>query len=272
MNELGFVDDKIGKFAVNAKADTLQIHKGMGTHHLQLQLEVKTPNSEAAGRLLLLETELFAPSSTAPPTWLGSATRTVSFSPDGMERPTLRFLLTSAQLLALEEHRNTDLNLELHIRGVLPQAPGYPGSSDVVEYISVAESRWRDQLAGLGRSLAFELSIPFPADNEPHQEAVSFLREAQRRLRNNDVDGALLEARRTVEYIEKAHEGWPWPGQKKERDQRTPGERWAWIRSALEDQASGALHRDAGTRDYKYSRVEAETLIAMATALLRLVP
>jgi hypothetical protein len=86
-----------------------------------------------------------------------------------------------------------------------------------------------------------------------------------------EVDGAILEAQRALEYIE-TNSGWSWPWQKKERDQRTPDERWAWIRSGLADQASGALHRGAGTKDYTYSRAEAEVLIAMATALLSLVP
>jgi hypothetical protein len=37
----------------------------------------------------------------------------------------------------------------------------------------------------------------------------------------------------------------------------TANERWALIRSAMEDQSSGAMHVDIGTRDYKYTRTEA---------------
>ena len=51
-----------------------------------------------------------------------------------------------------------------------------------------------------------------------------------------------------------------------------PGERWTFIRASLEDQASGALHVDAGTKDHVYSRTEVETLIGMMAALLGVVP
>jgi hypothetical protein len=36
----------------------------------------------------------------------------------------------------------------------------------------------------------------------------------------------------------------------------------------MEDQASGAMHVDLGTKDYKYTRAEVEALIAMSAALL----
>lgn len=41
---------------------------------------------------------------------------------------------------------------------------------------------------------------------------------------------------------------------------------------ALEDQASGAVHAEAVTRSFVYTREDAEVLIAMAAALLRLMP
>ena len=49
-------------------------------------------------------------------------------------------------------------------------------------------------------------------------------------------------------------------------------ERRALIRSALEDQASGAMHVDVGTKDYKYTRGEVEALIAMTAALSSVMP
>ena len=44
------------------------------------------------------------------------------------------------------------------------------------------------------------------------------------------------------------------------------------IRAAMEDQASGAMHVDPGTKDYKYTRAEVETLIVMTAALLCIMP
>jgi hypothetical protein len=49
-------------------------------------------------------------------------------------------------------------------------------------------------------------------------------------------------------------------------------EHWAFISVVLEDQASGAMHGDAGTKDHTYSRHEVEVLIAMAAGLLTIVP
>ncbi|TLQ38965.1 hypothetical protein [Streptomyces marianii] len=269
MDELRF-DSEIGTIAVTARENSLSIEKAMGTHSLRLQLELKLPSTGAGGRAVILEADLYARFGAAQKAWLGTATRALAFTPGAIVRPHLQYLLTSAQLLALEDHRTgDDLQLALDVRAVLPQAAGYPGCSPATLNIDVAESRWRQQLEGLGRSLAFELSIPFPADNEPHQEAVGHLREAQRRLRDDDIDGSLLEARRALEYI-KDHSGWSWPG-KKPKEQRLQDERWAWIRAGLEDQTSGAVHADAVTRHFSYTRAEVETMIAMVTALLRLV-
>jgi len=196
----------------------------------------------------------------------------VPFNPDGeVRRPTLYYLIANAQLLALEQRRNGDLRLELQVSGVLPQAAsGFPGSTQVTEYISIAESRWRQQLAGLGRSLGAEMVIPFPDGDEPRQAVAGFLREAQRLLGGREIDGAMLQVRKALETI-KNTSSWNWPG-KKEKGEFTADERWALIRSAMEDQASGAMHVDVGTKDYKYTRAEVEALIAITAALSSVIP
>src|SRR5690242_2664002 len=102
MNELRF-DGDIGTFAVNVSEGSLWIHRGLGTHSLQMQLEVVVPEGEGVGKVLQLETDLFAPRDNAARAWLGSASHTLAFVSGGAQRPTLRFLLTGAQILALEE-------------------------------------------------------------------------------------------------------------------------------------------------------------------------
>lgn len=267
MDELRF-DAPVGTVAIGHRANGLMISKALGAHDLRLQLEVKAPAATEAGRVLILQTALYAPYGDGHRGRLGAAAVTLAFRPDSIERPYLHYSLTSTQLRALEEYRSGDLRLEIEVQAVLPQAEGYPGCAPVTLYLDVAESKWRQQLDALGPSLAVEMSVPFPASDDGRQEAVAYLREAQRRLRDNDVDGAMLEARRTLEYI-KLNSGWSWSGAKPAREQ-APDERWARIRAALEDQASGALHKDAVTKTFTYSRTEAETLIAMAAALLRL--
>lgn len=156
------------------------------------------------------------------------------------------------------------------MRAVLPQMDGYPGGSQATEHISIAESRWCQQLAGLGRSLGVEMTIPFPTDDGPGRAAADFLREAQRLLGGNEIDPAMLMVRKALETI-KNISGWNWPG-KKDKGQVTADERWALARAALEDQASGAMHVDPGTKDYQYTSAEVEVLIAMTAGLLRLMP
>ena len=151
-------------------------------------------------------------------------------------------------------------------RGFLPQATsGFPGGSEVTEHISIAESRWRQQLAGLGRTLGAEMLIPFPDDDEPHSRRGLPARSPAPAWRQRDRlrDAPVRKALETI----KNTSTWTWPG-KKDKGERTADEQWALIRAAIEDQASEAMHVDPGTRAYKYTRAEVETLIAMTAALL----
>jgi len=266
-------DAGLGHYSVSVAPDSVWIFKGMGTHYFQIQLQVGIPQVDAAaGRLLCLETTLYAPQVNGPRVPLASSNVSIPFNPAGEVRlPTLQYLITNAQLLALEQRRSGDLRLELQVRGFLPQSTaGFPCGSEVTEYISIAESRWRQQLAGLGRTLGAEMLIPFPDDDEPRRAVAGFLREAQRLLGGIEIDAAMLQVRKALETI-KNTSNWNWPG-KKGKGEYTADERWALIRAAMEDQASGAMHVDPGTRDYEYTRAEVEALIAMAAALLCIVP
>ncbi|WP_410634310.1 hypothetical protein [Amycolatopsis sp. cmx-4-83] len=272
MDQLKF-EAGLGTYNVTVAPDSVWIHRGLGAHYFQLQLEVGVPEvGPEAGRLLMLETTLYATTTSGTRAPVGSATASVPFKPVGeIRREELRYLVTNAQLLAMEQSRMGDLRLQLQVRGVLPQASGFPGAPEATEHIGIAESRWRQQLAGLGRTLGVDMLIPFPADDEPRREVADLLREAQRLLGGNEIDSAMLQVRKALETITPLS-GWNWPGQRKDKRERTADERWAWIRAAMEDQASGALHVDAGTKDYSYSRTEVETLIGMTAALLQIVP
>lgn len=263
-------------YSVSVAPDSVAIAKGMGTHYIQMQLQVGIPEvGAAAGRLLFLETTLYAPQGTtggrAP---LASASVCVPFNPGGgeMRLPVLLFLVTNAQVQALEQQRTGDLRLELQVNAVLAQSSaGFPGATQVTEYITIAESRWRQQLAGLGRTLGAEMLIAFPDDDEVRLAVGGLLREAQRLLGGSEIDAAMLKVRKALETIENTG-SWNWPGTKKDKGQITVGERWALIRAGIEDQASGAMHVDPGTKDHAYTRAEVQALIAMTAALLNVLP
>jgi hypothetical protein len=117
--------------------------------------------------------------------------------------PAFRKLDAAAALMArllpapLEKQRTGDLRLKLQVNAVLPQAScGFPGATQVTEYITIAESRWCQQLAGLGRTLGAEMLIAFPDDDEMRHAVADFLREAQRLL-----GGAMLQVRKALETI-----------------------------------------------------------------------
>lgn len=97
----------LGSYSISVPPESVGIFKGMGTHYFQIQLEVGIPQvGEMAGRLLYLETMLYAPQGSGPRVPLASANVSVPFNPEGEVRPpTLCYLITNAQLLALEQRR-----------------------------------------------------------------------------------------------------------------------------------------------------------------------
>ncbi|MFB8089610.1 hypothetical protein [Streptomyces sp. NPDC055992] len=269
MNVMRF-DAEAGEFVLGVREESVQLLRGMGTICLQVGLDVKAPSATKAGRFLALQTDLYGIANPYQRTLVGRGTEVLAFTPEtGVERPVLKFLLTSAQLHAINEARDGDLRMELEVTGTLPQAPGYPGSTKEVLHFSVAKSRWIDQINALGPSVAFEMQVPFPLEDDPRSEPAQRLRTAQRRLLDNDIDGAILETRQALEWV-KLHSGWTWPLNKDTR-QRGQDERWAAIRVAVEDQASGSVHADKVTSTFAYSRDEAKALIAITAALLTVV-
>jgi hypothetical protein len=130
VNQLRF-EEGLGSYSVNVAPESVSVLKGMGTHVLQVQLEVGIPQAAEKAGLLYLETALYAPEGSSPRIPLAFADVSVPFNPDGeVRRPTLYYLITNAQLLALEQRRNGDLRLELQVNGTLPQAAsGFPGAT-----------------------------------------------------------------------------------------------------------------------------------------------
>lgn len=271
VNQLRF-EAGLGHYSVNVAPDSVWIFRGMGTHYFQVQLQIGIPEFGAgAGRLLCVETTLYAPEGSGPRVPLASTNASVPFNPEGEVRmSTLQYLITNAQLLALEQRRVGDPRLELQVRASCRRQPRAFLARPRSPSTSASPSRWRQQLAGLGRTLGAEMLIAFPDDDEPRRRVADFLREALRLLGGSEIDSAMLQVRKALETI-KNTSGWNWPG-KKDKPDRTVDERWALIRAAMEDQASGAMHVDPGTRDHVYTRAEVETLIAMTAALLCVTP
>ncbi|GGK31183.1 hypothetical protein GCM10011583_73810 [Streptomyces camponoticapitis] len=269
MQELRFEDNIRFTIAVG-DSDQTSLRRALGGHELCVQLAVGVSPFDEAGKLLALEADLFG-SGTVPSRRdrLGRTTANLAYTPKvTVHRRTLSFPLTSLQVHAIEEARAGDVRFEIDFNATLPQAVGYPGCAQDTVHISIAKSRWEEQIAQLGPSAAFEMAVPYPLGDPERAEVGRTLREAQRLLTVGEVRASILEIRRALEWIQ-LNVDWHNPGSKKLGNQCSQTERWWRIQDALYSQTCGALHNDAVTKSFDYDRVEAETLLALTAALLR---
>lgn len=81
MDQLRF-DAGLGNYSISVAPDSVWISKGMGTHDLQIQVAVGIPQvGTAAGRLLCLETTLYAPRAKRPASAASLGERICSLQP-----------------------------------------------------------------------------------------------------------------------------------------------------------------------------------------------
>ncbi|MFF5019557.1 hypothetical protein [Streptomyces sp. NPDC001165] len=270
MEELRFDDIR---FTVEVSSDQIWLRRALGGHELCAQLAIGVSPFAEAGKVLALEADLFG-FGTAPAqrSRLGRTTANLAYTPAvTAHRLSLTFPLTSLQVHAIEEGRAGDVRFEIDLNATLPQAAGYPGCAQATAHISIAKSRWEEQITQLGPSAAFEMAVPFPLGDPERAEVGRLLREAQRLLTTGEIRASILEIRLALEWIQH-NVNWDRPGAKKLGSQCSQTERWWRIQDALYSQACGALHNDAVTKNFNYDRAEAETLLAMTAALLRNVP
>jgi hypothetical protein len=99
----------------------------------------------------------------------------------------------------------------------------------------------------------------------------TLLKGARRLLNAGNIDAAIVSARGAMERAEAAGQ---WPGITKADDlrSRSQDQRWRAIYRTAHDQASGAAHEDEVTKEFAYTRREAEALIGIAAALLKATP
>ncbi|MFD9691998.1 hypothetical protein ACFWXO_40255 [Kitasatospora sp. NPDC059088] len=270
MQELRFENDI--RFTLEM-GEQVWLYRSIGGQELRVQAAVGVSPLSEAGKLLSLEATLFGfAASPINRAQLGRVTANLAYTPTvTVHRQTLVFPLTTVQLHAVEAGRSGDARFEVEVSATLPQAAGYPGTALITDQISIPRSRWEEQLEQAAPSAAFEMAVPYPLHDSRRAEPGLALREAQRLITRGSIRAAILEVRRVLEWIQH-NAGWDNPGSKKLANQCTQSERWWRIQDSLYSQTSGAMHNDAITKSFEYSRAEAETLLAMTAALLRNVP
>jgi hypothetical protein len=255
---------------VRVDPSDLTLRRGFAVHRLELQVELRSRGLDD-GTVCELQADLSTGRHAGR--WLSAATpvRVALFDATNCM---LKFPLSNEQLLALEDHRAGDpLPLRLSINAFLPQLSTAPAfvSADTEENLRVPASVWNEELERLDTAVTFTLTIPLPATQGSQREAADYLREARRLLNAGEIDKAIGSARQAME---RAFALAQWTGITKNDDlqERTQEQRWRAIYKAASDQASGALHADDMTKDFSYTRREAEALIGVAASLLKAAP
>lgn len=181
-------------------------------------------------------------------------------------------MVSDDQLRAVEEMRaggDLWLCLAFEVSGQLDDPPG-PAIWSAELNIPVSSGEWGGQVENVdaGSLVAILVAMPHGADLAG---AVGRLREAGRLLRDNEIDAALGAARKAVEPVLDAvrEGGLAKSAAGKPARERDLPERFAVFVEATHSLLCGAAHDDEVTAGFRYTRAEAQTLIATATGLVK---
>jgi len=206
-------------------------------------------------------------------------------------RETLSFPLTSEQVLALDAARldaALQLNLKLSAALIGPGA-GPHGQVHSEAPLRMEPEHWLRQLDGLGAELALMLRVPAPLTDPgavgpppsgptapaaaSRAQTVARLRQARQELRDGNYEASVRTSRLAMDSLDMLN---PLPPAKalhaKQADQRDQAERWAVLRYALRNLASGAAHDDGPTATVVWSRADAEAVLVATGAFLARMP
>ena len=254
---------------VRIDTENVTLSGGFGAYPLTTPLSL-TPFGFDKGVVVELTGELEIHGN--PGYWLGGSTRPVRVAFHGNAAScSLTFPLTSAQILGIAEHRSGQRpGFSLRLCGVLPGEPTETGQESR-EHFTIATSSWLELIERVHAAVAFTIPIPIAVTSGAHAEGAELLKEARHHLNVGNIDAAIVSARGARERAEAVAQ---WPGITKADDlrSRTQEQRWRAICKAALDQASGAAHEDEATKEFAYSRREAEALIGVAAALLKAAP
>lgn len=254
---------------VRIDTENAAIARGFGVYPLTIQLAL-TPYGFDNGTVVELTAELELHGN--PGHWLGSSTRPSRVSLHSSPASAwMAFPLTSAQILGIEEHRaGSRPGFSLKLYGVLPGEPAETGQ-ECSTHFSIATSTWLDLIERVNAAVAFTIPIPITVIPGAQAEGAELLKEARHHLNAGNIDAAIRSARGAMERAEAAAL-WPAISRNDDLHARSQGQRWRAISKAAFDQASGAVHEDEVTKEFAYTRREAEALIGIAAALLKAAP
>jgi len=245
---------------------TVSLYKGLDTHRLGVQVQLRAHGLDT-GALCELSVDLHT-SGALDSCWLASAVpQTLVLHTSNSTH--LQLPLTNNQIIGLaERYAGKPVPLELRMRVLLPASKDW---AECQLGMRVPASVWQDAVETLGAAVTTTLTIGLPAADGTQREGAEYLLEARRLLNAGEIDSSIVAARQAMERAE-ALAGWPGITKADDLRERTQSQRWRAIYRTAFDQASGAQHADEVTKDFHYSRAEAEALLAIAHALLQVAP
>jgi cell division septum initiation protein DivIVA len=260
-----------GNRTVGVRIDTQNaaIGGGFGVYPFTIQPWL-TPHGVENGTVLELTAELTVHGN--PGHWLAGSACPVRARLHGSPVScSVTFPLSSAQILGVEEHRaGQDPGFRLRLHGVLPGDPAETvQESD--EHFAIPASTWLRLIEQVNAAVAFTIPIPIAVTAGAHAEGAELLKEARHQLNAGDFAGAVVTARKVMERAQAAA-NWPAISRNDDPQTRNQDQRWRAIYKAALDQASGAAHEDEVTKEFAYSRREAEAMTGIAAALLKAAP
>jgi hypothetical protein len=245
------------------------LQRGYGTHNAALSLTITAGPDFVPGTLLVLDAQVATAENNL---FLGN---TATIRTPLYPTPTPRALslpLTNEQLLRLEDaRRGRDLDLQIRYQAWLPEHDGGRQATEHQDRITIAASRWLQQLEVLDLGVGFTVTVPLPFQDGELKGAGDCIRKARHHLYDGEYDAAIGQVRRAIERMKPLAQ-WPAVSRTEDVKLRSQAQRWEAIRLSVFSQASGAAHDDEVTKTFSYSREEAEALIGMAASLLRAVP
>jgi hypothetical protein len=268
------LNDQNHRLAIEPARDAVRLYQGAAGAKLELTVRVIDSHGAAAvGNLALAATVYVSNSSQQGRRYLGrvQAGHHVLPVPRGSDVQ-LNGFVSDEQLRAIEEIRKGGtmwLTMTFEVAGMLTE-PLRPSLWTGDLSFSVRGGEWADQLETIEAASLVEILVPMP-DGVEDSEPVKRLREARQHLRRGQVVAALGSARLALdpvlESVRKSGLANSAKG-KQPRDRDLP-ERFANLVEATYSTLSGASHDDEVTKDFVYTRPEAEALVATTGGLVK---
>lgn len=258
------------------REDSLQIEfkkleclPGRGAHRLALRYEL-TPKGRILGSVLLLHGRLSLADGAA--SWIGNlhADEALPLASANWPRDILlSTTISDAQLAQLTDRISDALSLRVDLNAAVVGGDhqlSWPAATSQ-EDLRIERSDWLKVAEQLGALVAVTITVPLPlGDPEANQARIGrHLQTGLRALAEGRPADAVRDARLAVEILrdvgpENSYQSVP-------ARQRDLDQRFAALRQAAFDLASGAAHADGITKDFVYSRSDAAAILGCIAAV-----